>query len=64
MTDWLLLDSARRLFADTCTREAVQLAEADGWSDAVWAALERGGYTDLTALELDDAVALLTLAGE
>jgi acyl-CoA dehydrogenase len=64
VTDWLLLDSARRLFADTCTREAVQLAEADGWSDAVWAALERGGYTDLTALELDDAVALLTLAGE
>jgi acyl-CoA dehydrogenase len=64
VTDWLLLDSARRILADTCTHEAVQEAEAVGWSDAVWTALERSGYGDLTSIDLEDALALLTLAGE
>lgn len=64
MTDWLLLDSARRLLADACTYEEVQAAEATGWSEPIWAALEQSGYTDTTSLELEDAVGLLTLAGE
>jgi acyl-CoA dehydrogenase len=64
VTDWLLLDSARRLLADACTHEAVQVAETDGWSEPVWGALARVGYTDLTSLPLEDAVALFTLAGE
>jgi len=64
VTDWLLLDSARRLLADTCTYEAVQAAETTGWSDPIWGALQRSGYTDMTSIELEDAVGLLTLAGE
>ena len=64
MTDWLLLDSARRLLADACTYETVQAAEGTGWSEPVWAALERSGYTDMTSLEPEDAVGLLSLAGE
>jgi acyl-CoA dehydrogenase len=64
VTDWLLLDSARRLLADTCSYEAVQTAEATGWSDPVWDALQASGYTDTSAIELEDAVGLLALAGE
>ena len=64
MTDWLLLDSARRLLADVCTYETVQAAETTGWSEPIWAALRRSGYIDLTGLELDDAIGFLTLAGE
>ena len=64
MTDWLLLDSARRLLADACTYETVQAAESTGWSEPIWDALEQSGYTDTTSLELEDAVGLLALAGE
>lgn len=64
MSDWLLLDSARRLLADVCTHESVQEAEATGWSAPIWEALRRSGYTDLTSLELQDAVGILILAGE
>jgi acyl-CoA dehydrogenase len=64
VSDWLLLDGARRLLADTCTHEAVQAAEADGWSPAIWDALAANGYADLAALELADALAVLTVAGE
>lgn len=64
MTDWLLLDSARRLLADTCTYESVQEAERTGWSAPVWDALAGSGYTDTTGIELQDAVGLLSLAGE
>lgn len=64
MSDWLLLDSARRLLVDTCTYEAVQEAERTGWSASVWYALERSGYLDLASLEPAAAVGLLTLAGE
>ena len=63
-TDWLLLDGARRLLADACTYEAVQAAEETGWSDPIWSALQRSGYADLAALGMQDAVGLLTLAGE
>ena len=34
--DPLLLDTAERAFADTCTHEAIQAAERDGWAPAVW----------------------------
>jgi acyl-CoA dehydrogenase len=64
VSDWLLLDSARRLLADACTHEAVQAAETTGWSAPIWDALQRSGYVDLTSLELQDALAVLELAGE
>ena len=64
MSDWLLVDGARRLLADTCTHEVVQAAEADGWSAPIWDALAASGYADLAGLELADALAVLTVAGE
>ena len=64
MSDWLLLDGARRLLADTCTHEVIQAAEADGWSATVWDALAASGYADLAGLQLTDAMAVLSLAGE
>jgi acyl-CoA dehydrogenase len=64
MSDWLLTDGARRLLADTCTYEAVQAAEADGWCATVWDPMYRAGYASLSDLPLDDALALLTVAGE
>jgi acyl-CoA dehydrogenase len=64
VSDWLLLDGARRLLADACTYDALQEAERTGWSAPIWASLEQSGYLDLTSLELEDSVGLLTLAGE
>jgi acyl-CoA dehydrogenase len=64
VSDWLLLDSARRLLSDACTHEAVQAAESAGWSEPIWAALVDSGYSDLTSLELEDVLGLLTVAGE
>lgn len=64
MSDWLLIDGARRLLADTCTYEAVQAAEADGWSSTVWDALTGAGYGSISELALGDALAVLTVAGE
>jgi acyl-CoA dehydrogenase len=64
VSDWLLIDGARRLFADTSTYEAVQAAEAHGWSSPVWDAVARAGYGSLADLPLADALALLTVAGE
>jgi acyl-CoA dehydrogenase len=34
--DALLLETAERAFADTCTHESVQDAERDGWAPRVW----------------------------
>src|SRR5262245_42238714 len=34
--DALLLETAERAFADTCTHAAVQDAERDGWAPRVW----------------------------
>ncbi|MEL7158766.1 MAG: acyl-CoA dehydrogenase family protein, partial [Actinomycetota bacterium] len=42
--DELLVDSAQRLFADTATFDAVQAAEAEGWSDPVWNAVAEAGF--------------------
>jgi acyl-CoA dehydrogenase len=64
VSDWLLIDGARRLFGDTCTYEVVQAAEADGWSSTVWDAVAGAGYASLSELPLADALALLTVAGE
>jgi acyl-CoA dehydrogenase len=64
VSDWLLIDGARRLLGDVCTYEAVQAAEAEGWSSAIWDAVDGAGYASLSQLPLEDAVALLTVAGE
>ena len=34
--DPLLLETADRAFADTCTHETIQAAERDGWAPAIW----------------------------
>ena len=34
--DPLLLETAERAFADTCTHEAIQAAERDGWAPTIW----------------------------
>jgi acyl-CoA dehydrogenase len=64
VSDWLLIDGARRLFGDTCTYEVVQAAEVDGWSSMVWDAVAGAGYASLAELPLADALALMTVAGE
>ncbi|HEV2979786.1 MAG TPA: acyl-CoA dehydrogenase family protein [Solirubrobacteraceae bacterium] len=64
MSDWLVIDGARRLLADTCTFAAVQAAEADGWCSIVWDPMEAAGYASLSELALADALAVLTVAGE
>jgi acyl-CoA dehydrogenase len=64
VSDWLLLDGARRLLADTCTHQVIQAAEADGWSPSVWDAVARAGYGTLSELEPAEALAVLTVAGE
>lgn len=64
MTDWLLIDGARRMLTDACTYEAVQAAEADGWSPTVWDRLQDSGFSDLASVPLEDAIAILIVAGE
>ena len=64
MSDWLLIDGARRLFGETCTYEVVQAAEAEGWSPSVWSAVAGAGYESLAQTPLADALAVLTVAGE
>lgn len=64
MSDWLLLDGAGRLLAGACTHEAVQAAEADGWSAPVWQAVAGAGYASLSELALEDALAVVRVAGE
>ena len=64
MSDWLLIDGARRLFRERCTYEVVQAAEADGWSPTVWSAVADAGYESLAEMPLADGLAVLTVAGE
>jgi acyl-CoA dehydrogenase len=64
VSDWLLIDGARRLFGETCTYEVVQAAEADGWSRSVWSAVAGAGYESLAEVPLADTLAVLTVAGE
>ena len=67
----MIRDSASRLFADICTREALEAAERTGWAGGAWNALmelglpaaaapeERGGV----GLGVADLCALLRVAG-
>jgi acyl-CoA dehydrogenase len=64
VSEWLLIDGARRLLSDTCTYEAVQAAEVDGWSSTVWQAVSDAGYAALSELPVADTIALLSVAGE
>ena len=46
MTDerTMLAEAAADLFRDLCTPEDVVAAEAAGWSDRLWSALEASGF--------------------
>jgi acyl-CoA dehydrogenase len=69
--DPLLLETAERAFADTCTHETIQAAERDGWAPAIWETAagiglpwigvpeDRGGAGGTVA----DGVAVLGVAG-
>jgi len=69
--DPLLLDTAERAFADTCTHEAIQAAERDGWAPAVWDTAAGIGLPWIGVPEdaggaggtVADAVAVLGVAG-
>lgn len=66
MTDALLLEVADRVLADTCTHEAVQAAERDGWAPGIWARVAEVGLHRVALEEggtLADALAVLRLAG-
>jgi acyl-CoA dehydrogenase len=64
VSNWLLIDGARRLFGETCRFEVLQAAEAHGWSPSVWSAVADAGYESLAEMPLTDALAVLTVAGE
>ncbi len=69
--DQLLIDSAERLFADTCTFDAVQAAEAAGWAPEVWQAVSEAGFAWIglsaesggSGGSLADACEVLRIAG-
>ena len=42
--DQLLIDSAQRLFTDTCSFDAVQAAEDAGWAPEIWQAVSEAGF--------------------
>ena len=42
--DELLTESAENLFASTCTFDAVQAAEGDGWAPDIWSAVAEAGF--------------------
>src|SRR5262249_2973726 len=69
--DALLLETADRAFADTCSHDALQAAERDGWAPRVWDTAARIGVPWLgvgeaaggTGGSLVDAGAGLAVAG-
>ena len=71
MTDELLLETAERVFADTCTPAALDAAERDGWATGVWDAAAAVGLPWISVPEssggaggtLGDALAVLRVAG-
>jgi acyl-CoA dehydrogenase len=71
MTDQLLLETAERAFSAVSTFDAVQEAEANRWSPAVWDAIAEMGLPWISVPEsaggvggtLTDAIAVLTVAG-
>jgi acyl-CoA dehydrogenase len=71
IVDTLLLDTADRAFADTCSHETLQAAQRDGWAPRVWDTAARIGLPWLGVPEaaggaggsLADAVSVLIVAG-
>src|SRR6516162_5981515 len=71
MSDQLLIDTAHRLFAATCTHEAVQAAEREGWAPDIWKATADAGFPWVSIPEeaggsggtLTDAAAIVRTAG-
>jgi acyl-CoA dehydrogenase len=71
MSDQLLIDTAHRLFSATCTHEAVQAAERDGWAPDIWKAVADAGFPWVSVPEdaggaggaLTDAAAIVHVAG-
>lgn len=71
MVDELLVSTAEKVFANTCTFDAIEAAERDAWAPGVWAALAEVGLPWVSVPEsaggvggsLADALAVLTLAG-
>jgi acyl-CoA dehydrogenase len=66
MTDALLMETAERALAATCTHEAIQAAERDGWAPGVWSRLAEVGLPWIALVEggsLADALAVLRVAG-
>lgn len=71
MADVLLTETAQRVFADTCSFDAIERAEVEGWAAGVWAALADTGLAWVGVPEaaggsggsLDDALEVLRIAG-
>src|SRR4029077_4450400 len=71
VTDPLLIETAGRLFSDTCTHRSIQAAEREGWAPGVWAPVAEVGLPWIAIPEaagggggaLPDALAVLRIAG-
>jgi acyl-CoA dehydrogenase len=71
MTDQLLLDTAAKVFRDTCTFDAVQQCEGGGFPDKIWSAVAEVGLPWIGVAEsagglggeLQDALEVLRVAG-
>jgi len=65
MTDPLLIEAAERVFSDTCTHEAIEAAEREGWAAGVWARVAEVGlpWIALEGGSLVDALQVLRVAG-
>lgn len=69
--DSLITDTARRLFSELCTHEAIQLAEAESQAPAIWNAFAETGFPWISLAEgaggsggsLLDALEVLRLVG-
>jgi len=65
MTDPLLIETAERVFSDTCTHDAIEAAEREGWAPDIWARVAEVGlpWISLEGGSLVDALAVLRVAG-
>src|SRR5262249_56141635 len=65
MTDPLLIETAVRVFSDTCTHDAIEAAEREGWAPDIWARVAEVGlpWISLEGGSLVDALAVLRVAG-